>query len=61
MLAIMQRIAYDIYPNTKFTIIDLEYLTSQLLQKHSFTELKEMDDKTIKEELKAISNKLQGA
>ena len=57
----MQRIAYDIYPKTKFTIIDLEYLTSQLLKKHSFTELNEMDDKTIKEELKAISNKLQGA
>ena len=36
MLAIMQRIAYDLYPNTKFTIIDLEYLPSQLLQKHSF-------------------------
>ena len=57
----MQRIAYDIYPNTKFNIIDLEYLTSQLLKKHSFTELNEMDGKTIKEELKAISNKLQGA
>ncbi len=61
MLAIIQRIAYDLYPNTKFTIIDLEYLTSQLLQNIVFTELNEMDDKAIKEELKAISNKIQGA
>lgn len=58
MLVILQRIAYDLYPNTKFTIIDLEYLVSQLLKKHSFNELKEMEDKQLKTELKTISNKL---
>ena len=57
----MQHIALFIFPNIKFSLIDLEYLTSQLLKKHTFTELKEMEDKQLKEELKAISNKLQGA
>ena len=60
MLVLMQRIAYDIYPKTKFTIIDLEYLTSQLLKKHTLKELGKMEDKQLKEELKPIINK-QGA
>ena len=58
MLAIMQRIAYDLYPNTKFTIIDLEYLVSQLLKKNSLNELKEMEAKQLKKKLKTISSKL---
>lgn len=58
MLGIFQKIAYELYPNTEFSNIDLEYLTSQLLKKHNLTELRKMDGKTMKTELTAITDKL---
>ena len=54
MLAIMQGISV-VYPN--FNRFDLEYLAYQLLQRHNYTTVSNMDNETLKDEIGKITER----